>query len=224
MLQKTAGIVISQVKYGESSLIIKIYTEVFGFKSYIVNNVRTKSSKTKSAYFRPLSMLDLVVYNKESSSIQRISEVKSLYTYASLPYDKNKILIGIFTAEVLSKTLKEEHPDADLFQFLVSSLIVLDKAKDDYVNFPLFFLLKLSSYLGFLPSSISDFYLSIPGLQLSLAEETVLDKLLIANDYTTIEITNTIRRCLINVVVNFYSAHLDNFTKLNSLVIIQEIL
>src|SRR6185437_6348183 len=135
MLQKTSGIVISQVKYGESSLIVKIYTEAFGLRSYIVNSVRTKSSKTKSAYFRPLSLLDMVVYNKANSSIQRISELKSLYTYSSLPYERNKIVIGLFIAETLGKTLKEEHPDVDLFQFLLSSFITLDKAESEYANF-----------------------------------------------------------------------------------------
>jgi len=224
MLQKTSGIVISQIKYQESSLIVKIYTEAFGLKSYIINSVRTKSSKTKAAYFRPLSLLDMVVYNKANSSIQRISEIKSLYTFSTLYYDKNKILIGIFIAEALSKTLKEEHPDPDLFTFLVNSFILLDKVENDYANFPLFFLLKLSAYLGFVPSSVQDFYINLPGAQLSAEEETILDKFLAADNYQETVITNTIRRNLIKVMIDFYSVHFDNFKNLNSFEIIKEII
>jgi len=216
MLQKTSGIVISQVKYSESSLIVKIYTEAFGLKSYIVNSVRAKSSKTKSAYFRPLTLLDMVVYNKASSSIQRISELKSLYTFTSLPYEKNKILIGLFMAEVLSKTLKEEQSDSDLFQFISSSLILVDKMQNDYANFPLTFLFRFSAHLGF--------YISLPGLQLSPEEEIILNELSTANGNSLTGINNNIRRRLTQLMINFYSSHLDNFKNLNSLEIIQQLL
>ncbi len=224
MLHKTSGIVISHVKYGESSLIVKIYTEAFGLKSYIVNSVHTKASKTKAAYFRPLSLLDLVVYNKDASSIQRISELKSLYTFSSLPYEKNKILIGIFIAEVLSKTLKEEHADVDLFQFLVSSLTTLDKSENNYINFPLIFLFKLSAYLGFFPSSVNDFYISLPGVRLTLEEEGIINELSIVEGDMLPGINNTIRRHLTQLMINFYRYHLDNFNNFNSLEIIKEIL
>jgi len=224
MLQKTSGIVISQVKYSESSLIVKIYTEAFGLKSYIVNSVRAKSSKTKSAYFRPLTLLDMVVYNKASSSIQRISELKSLYTFTSLPYEKNKILIGLFMAEVLSKTLKEEQSDSDLFQFISSSLILVDKMQNDYANFPLTFLFRFSAHLGFFPSTVNDFYISLPGLQLSPEEEIILNELSTANGNSLTGINNNIRRRLTQLMINFYSSHLDNFKNLNSLEIIQQLL
>jgi len=224
MLQKTSGIVISQVKYSESSLIVKIYTENFGLKSYIVNSVRSKSSRTKSAYFRPLTLLDMVVYNKATSSIQRISELKSLYAFATLPYEKNKILIGLFMAEVLSKTLKEEHPDTELFQFLVSSFILLDKMENDYANFPLIFLFRLSAHLGFFPSSVNDFYVSLPGMQLSIEEEAILNELSITDNNIFTGINNTIRRRLTRLMIDFYSVHLDNFNNLNSFEIIKEII
>ena len=42
MYSQTKGIVLSSVKYSESSIICKIYTAKLGLQSYIVNGVRKK--------------------------------------------------------------------------------------------------------------------------------------------------------------------------------------
>ena len=67
MIHKTKGIVIRVVKYGETSVIVSIYTELFGIQSYIVNGVRTSSKKAsgKASQFQPAAILDLVVYHNE---------------------------------------------------------------------------------------------------------------------------------------------------------------
>ena len=44
-LHTTRGIVLRIVKYGETSLIVTIYTELFGIQSFLVNGVRASSKK-----------------------------------------------------------------------------------------------------------------------------------------------------------------------------------
>ena len=39
-LHKTKGIVLRTVKYGETSIIVTIFTELFGIQSYLVNGVQ----------------------------------------------------------------------------------------------------------------------------------------------------------------------------------------
>jgi len=54
VLQKTRGIVLRAVKYGETSLVVTIFTEEFGIQSYLVNGVRsTRSARIKAASFQP---------------------------------------------------------------------------------------------------------------------------------------------------------------------------
>ena len=79
MTQSTRGIVIRTVRYGETSVIVNIYTELFGLQSYIVNGVRTNSKKGhgKGNSFQPAAILDLVVYHNEIKNLQRIKEFKS---------------------------------------------------------------------------------------------------------------------------------------------------
>jgi len=44
MIFKTRGIVFRFTKFKETSIIVTIFTEVFGLQSYIVNGVRSKSA------------------------------------------------------------------------------------------------------------------------------------------------------------------------------------
>ena len=44
-LHKTKGIVLRAVKYGETSMVVSIFTELFGLQSYLVNGVRTATKK-----------------------------------------------------------------------------------------------------------------------------------------------------------------------------------
>ena len=45
MTEKTRGLVLSFIKYKETSIICKIFTESFGVQSYIINGIRNSKSK-----------------------------------------------------------------------------------------------------------------------------------------------------------------------------------
>jgi DNA repair protein RecO (recombination protein O) len=62
MLIKTRGIVLSFLKYRETSIIARIYTERRGVQNYIVNGVRKAKPPGRIALFQPLTMLELVAY------------------------------------------------------------------------------------------------------------------------------------------------------------------
>src|SRR5688572_10155550 len=132
MLHKTRGIVFRFIKYGDSSIIVTIFTDLFGLQTYIVNSVRSKSAKGKIALFQPLTLLDLVVYYKENASIKRIKEVRCVHQYQTLQTDIRKSSIGMFINEILNKTVKEENHAQELFDFIFSSLIFLDNQKNDF--------------------------------------------------------------------------------------------
>src|SRR5687768_16731291 len=106
MLHKTRGIVFRFTKYGETSIIVNIFTELFGIQSYIVNGVRSKSAKNRIALFQPMTLLDLVVYYRENASIKRIKEIKCLHPYQTVTTDVRKSAVAMFINEVLNKTVK----------------------------------------------------------------------------------------------------------------------
>ena len=153
MLHKTRGLVLSYIRYRETSVIVRIYTEAYGLQSYIENGVRSSRGRNKIALFQPLTLLDLVVYHKEQGGIQRISEVRVSPPYRSIPFELSKATMALFVAEVLGRVLREEESNPALFDFLRESLLWLDAAGEHFENFHLWFLWQLSFYLGFQPES-----------------------------------------------------------------------
>ena len=157
-LHKTKGIVLKTVKYGETSLIATLYTELFGVQSYLVNGVRTSSRKGpgKANLFQPAAILDLVVYHNDLKNLQRIRELKWATVYRNIFFDVLKNAVALFMIEVLQKCLKQPEPNPDLFAFIEDSFIHLDTSEGRVLaNFPMFFILHLTGFFGF---SIHDRY------------------------------------------------------------------
>ena len=230
MLYKTRGIVLNFVKYRETSIVTRIYTEDFGLQSYIVNSVRgsNRKGRSKISFFQPLTLLDLVVYYKKTAGLTRISDVRCAEPYQTIPYHVAKSSIALFVTEVLNKSLKEEEGDSELFSFIQQSLLVFDHMDTGYENFHLQFMLKLSRYLGFIPQSARDFFTQVyerVGKPSDMQEEErTLDQLL-KNQYTDhASLPRTMRQQLLNELIKFYQLHVASFGEIRSLAVLQEVL
>jgi DNA repair protein RecO (recombination protein O) len=221
MLHKTKGIVFRFTKYGETSIIVTLFTEVFGLQSYIVNGVRSKSGKNKIALFQPLTLLELIVYHREHANINRIKEVKCFHPYQSIPFDIKKSSLMMFINEVINKAVKEESHASDLCNFLIQSFITLDQMTERSENFHLQFLFKLSRFLGFGAYHVND----VLGVRMTSTENEKLIARLLTSDYTQyIEIENQQRREILDLILKFYADHLDNIGEMKSVSILREIL
>jgi len=76
MYISTRGIVFWQTKYSDTSLVVRIMTEESGLGSYIIKGARGPKSKIRASLFQPLTILDLVVSNKEKSDLHHIREAR----------------------------------------------------------------------------------------------------------------------------------------------------
>ncbi len=151
MILKTRGIVLRTVKYGESSLIITVYTEKFGRQSYIVNATRGIKARNKVVFMQPLFLLDLEVYHKQNRDVQRIKEIRLADPYITIPFQITKSVQTVFLSEVLYKILQEEESNPALYMFIENSLQYFDTMEDGSVNFHIWFLSRLTEYIGVLP-------------------------------------------------------------------------
>ncbi|MBD2702218.1 DNA repair protein RecO [Spirosoma sp. BT702] len=229
MLQKTRGIALSYIRYRESSIIARIYTEEFGLQSYLVNGVRSARSKNnKIALFQPLTLLDMVVYNKPDRDLHRLSEMKTSYPFQSLPFEVSKSTIALFVTEMLNKVLKEEASNPMMYRFLIDSVLFLEEAQTNYENFHLTFLLKLSFFLGFGPESSREFetqlrensYPFLPDVEM----ETALNIMLRQKLGTLIKLSRAGRNELLDALVAYYQIHIDSIGEVKSLPVLREVL
>lgn len=244
MIHKTKGIVLRTVKYGETSVIVTILTELFGLQSYLVNGVRTASGKggTKAGLFQPAAMLDLVIYHQESKNLQRLKEYNWSFLYQNIFADVITHSIALFMVELLQKCLKQPEPNPELFYFMEDSLKSLDQSEYHVqANFPLFFALHLAGFFGmriddnysekrsFLDLEEGYFsevkpshphYLENPLSEIS----SHLLKIMQPAELADLPLNKEKRRMLLTAYEDFYSIHVAGFTALKTLPVLRTIL
>ena len=242
MIHQTKGIVLRTVKYGETSLVVNIFTELFGIQAYMVNGVRTSGNKLKSNFFQPTSILEMEVYHNELKNLQRIKEFKWNYLYKNILSDVTKNAVALYIIELLQKCLKQPENNIDLFQFCEDALLQLDTAAPAVTaNFPLYFSLHLSHFFGLRleddyaeSNSILDleegrFIKAVPHHPHFLEEEqsfyiSQLLKVQHPDELTEIKLNKTIRKKMLLAMQNFYGLHIQDFGVMKTLPILHEIL
>ncbi|MBX2914303.1 MAG: DNA repair protein RecO [Cyclobacteriaceae bacterium] len=220
MLVKTKGIVFRLTPYGDTSVIVNVFTDQFGLQSYIVNGVRSQTKTSKVALFQPLTLLEMVVYHKGHGGIMRIKEVKCYHLYQNLSQQVNKSAIALFINEILNKAVKDQTHTAELFEFIANSMMILDTHPKPE-NFHLIFLLGLSRHLGFAPNHTHE----VLGVHwMDEQEEKLLEHLLRMDYQSEISLTYPQRQILLSSLIRFYQTHIDGFGELKSLPVLQEVL
>lgn len=239
MLHKTKGIVLHYVKYGDSSIIAYIYTDIFGRQAFIVNGVRSKKSGIRLNYFQPLSILELDVYYRPNRDIQRIKDLKIFVMLHTIHNNIVKSTVALFIAEILYKTLREVEPNKPLFDFIYNSIQILDLKNEGIENYHLVFLLMLSRYLGISPviedNKIIEFnnikqqslFKNDRGISLILTEEekralTHIYKYSF-NNLEKIKLGNNVRSSLLSKFVEYFKIHLEGIGTIKSLAVLKEV-
>ena len=243
MIHKTKGIVLRTVKYGETSLVVTIFTEMFGLQTYIVNGVRnSKASGAKANYFQPTAILDLVVYHNTSKSMQRIKEFSWSFLYNKVLHNVVMNSVASYMVELLQKCLKQPEPNSDLFNFCEEVLMSLDESeKIITANLPLFFSVQLPHFFGF---RMQDNY-SSKNILLDLAEGVFTDhqpthphfmdgeyaritsqllKVMQPHELEIFKLNQETRRVLLLKYLEYYALHIQDFGQMKTLMVLHEVL
>ncbi len=246
MYSTTRGISFRQTRYSDTSLVVRIYTEQFGLRSYLVKGARNPKSKIKPALFQPLSLIELVVSNKEKSELHHIREARSAYQPTTIHSDIRKSSILLFLNELLYKSIQEETPNPELFRFIYDNIVLLDKIEENIQDFHFYFALRLTKYLGFYPQG----QYNNEGSVFDLKEGSFSDTLRVSEigqfDFITgpacfffhsllnispinvklpqLNIPAAIRSELLDYLIRYYSYHLPLARSFKSHIILHEVL
>jgi DNA repair protein RecO (recombination protein O) len=233
MIEKTPGIVLHQIKYGDTGLIVHLYTRRWGRLGIMVQGARSRSGKRRPALFQPLTLLDLDIDYKSSRELQQVREVRNSRPFIHLMADPVKSSIALFLAEILYKVLREEEANPDLYDFLSDHLQLLDLTGEGVANFHLYFLVRLTRYLGFYPGEANgqpDLWFNLEsghfqpdrppgGLFLSPENGSLLHGFMQSPPSRLAEIRlNRIQRNeLLEALLRYYRFHLEGFGEVKSL-------
>lgn len=152
MLTKTEAIVLHSLKYGETKLIVDLFTRRHGRLAFAVALPKTPRGRLKKQYFQPLTLLSIECDVRPQLQLQKLADAAVLMPMATLLTDPSKLAIALFLAEFLYHALKGEQQNEPLFDYVRSSIEWLDGKADSYANFHLVFLMHLSRFLGFYPN------------------------------------------------------------------------
>jgi DNA repair protein RecO (recombination protein O) len=226
MIVKTRGIVINYIKYRETSIIVKIFSEDYGMSAYIVNSIRSQRSKKSIGFFQPFSLLDMVAYVKSNSNIQRLSEWKSFHPTFSIQQNIYKETIVLFLSEILSKVLVNESDEhQELFEFLTNSIIALDQLDHEIENFHLHFLLKMMPSLGFGISDGQELLLSMELENIHNEPEVIdlISRLLNASIWDPVKTTGEVRFKALETILAYYDHHDIHIGEIKSLKVLHKV-
>ena len=244
MISKTKGIVLRTVKYGETSLVVTMFTELFGMQSYLVNGVRTtqKKGSSKASLFQPAAILDLVAYHNEFTGLQRLREYKWEFLYQHILSDVHKNAVALFMIELLTKCLKQPEPHPELFYFTEDALHHLDQANNAVTgNYPLFFALHLAVFFGFRINdefSEEKHYLDLEEGRFSedqpvhqyylidreAAAVSEILKIQQPHELEQVYLNQEMRRRILHGLEQFYVLHVPEFGTLRTLPVLREIM
>ena len=151
---KGRGIVLHTLKYGDSSMVVYLLTDVGGRRTYMVQGVRSRSGRgSKLALFQPMFPVEFEGLGSSRQQMDRFKEVRAGFVLQSIPFDVRKSTMALFMAETLYRLVRESEPDAAFFDFVWGSTEALDAMRDGVANFHLWFLAHLSRLLGYAPGN-----------------------------------------------------------------------
>lgn len=148
MLKKTEAFAVRTTLYSETSVILRAYTAEFGMQSYLIQGVRKAKASITMAMLSPLSLLQMEVYHKNNGGLQKVKEMRPVLAPHRSQSHPIAQLQASFASELILKTIGEEEPNPDLFEFLKEEWLLLESFPDDDW-FGLRFALSLTYYLGF---------------------------------------------------------------------------
>ena len=227
------GIIINRISYSETSLILKIFTLEHGLKSFLFQGAKKK----KGIVLLPLSPIEFTYYQRDDSQLAKMHDASLLYTFSEIPFHPIKSTILFFKVEILSNVMHDGVKDPQLYGFIIEELKWLDN-NNDCANYPIYWLLTLSNYLGFYPMRIEnrapyfdlengEFSESTPNtFSYKTGYEVELLHELIGKDKETIvskKLTKDIRKKILSILLNYFELHIPNFNHVNTIDVIESI-
>lgn len=237
MLTKTQAIVLHAIKYGETRLIVDMFTKVFGRQAFIVSIPKTPKGKVKKQFFQPLTILEIETDIRPRQQLQKLHDVRLAAPFASIPFEPDKLAISLFVAEFLYYALRSEQRNELLYEYLENSIVWLDGQQSSFANFHLVFLLRLTRFLGFYPN-LDDYkdgdyfdlresvFMPVPPVHRDFLhpEEAQKVQLMMRMDFPTMHLfrmSRQERNRLLEVSLKYYRLHLPDFPEMKSIEVLQ---
>lgn len=230
------AIILKTVNYSDTQKIIHAYSLEKGYISLISPSTIFKRKNTP---VHLMQISEIEYFENEKSNFHKLRTVSPLINLPNLYFDVVKMNIILLWGEILNLILKNEGKNEDLYEFIAHSVEYLNSISSGIGNFNLFFLYRLAGLIGFridatswqegfvfnindgtfYPSSQDTPYISGPNTAkiihlLCTCEIHALSK---------IPLDRQSRNILLDIILLFFSTHLNINFNIKSIQVIREV-
>ena len=225
-MEKITALVLFVRKHLGNTVVVDTYTKEIGRQSFIYSF--TKTNKGHKALLSPMNWVNFHV-GTQNKGLARIKDLTPLHIYKSIGVNPVKNLVMLFLSEIIANSIREENADKQVFDFIESALLFYDELSEDYANFHLIFVARLTGALGFLPpsddkSSTVDQNFNLWESKMNRHELEVFRKIVQCpvSQCTNIKIDNTMRSRQLNILLDYYMNFAGHFRMPKSLELFRE--
>lgn len=143
---KSEAVVLSKLNYGDTSLIVSVYTELFGRMSVIIKGARNPKGKF-GLIADTLNHIQIVVYKKDTRDLQLLSSADIISHFPKIKENLDKTQYALAIVELVKRLTVENETNKRIFKGLIRILSLINSSNENpailYGRFYLFFLSEL---------------------------------------------------------------------------------
>ncbi len=235
-MELAQAVILKTIDYSDTQKIIHVYSLEKGYFSLITPALVFRR-KNKPVHL--LQTVEIEYFENEKGNFHKLRSISPLSNLPDLYFDVFKMNIILLWGEILNLILQKEGKNENLFHFIVQSTEYLNSTQKDIGNFNLFFLYRLAALIGFrintdswregyvfnlndgsfYPSDTSTPYISGPNTARIIYQLCTYP----LEEIKTISLNREGRNILLDVILVFYSIHLNVNFRIKSIQIIREV-
>lgn len=146
---RTEGIVLSEMRYKDTSKILKIYTKKYG-KISVMARGAYKPKSILIASTQPFSHNEYLLH--KGRAFYYLNQASLIEPFYNIREKVERFLYGSYLMELVDKSTPEEEASEKLFLLLAKALEVLANMEEGFNKFSIAFGLKHISFLGYRPN------------------------------------------------------------------------
>lgn len=236
ILELVRAMILKTIPYTDTQKIIRVYSREKGYFSLITPSL---IFKRKNQPLHLLQFTEIEYFENEAGSLHKLRNASPLVNLPRLYFDIFKMNILLLWGEILNLLLAHEGKNEDLFDYIQRSVEYLNSTENDTANFNLFFLFRLAGLIGFrintsswqegyvfnindgcfYPSAGDTPYISGP----NTAKIIYLLTTCPLEELKNIPLNRSSRNILLDIILLFYSIHLNVDFNIKSIQVIREI-
>lgn len=139
--------VIKKFKYGDTSLIVTLFSSNHGKFNALIKGARNAKSGL-SGVFENINHISIYYNKKENRELQNISKSENINSFPAIKQNLDKLNVAYRILELSDKLLFSYDVNKKVFLLLKNSLNALEKNQNNFLSILLYFQLFLSVYTG----------------------------------------------------------------------------